>query len=1084
MSLLARGRRRDRIGLSSPAPDAWVAKRLTAGVTSTIVVFVAIAAIPSPAASAAANQSCPTALPSEESALQAAVACGGTVAISDLTTETDIAVATADGTIRWDHNYRPVRMRKGDAWAPIDTTLVRTADGRVSPIATTANTSFSGGGDQPMVTVKNGAEALDLDSPLSSLPAPVLAGNTATYSNVLPDVDLQLFADVDGFSQLLVVRNASAAKNPRLKRLTFQVASKGLRLAADSGGNLRALDNNGTVVMTGGGPTMWDAAQNAILRGHPRHGNGRMKRMASEIIGDAITVTPSSEMLNGNDSEFPLYIDPGLTLNRTAWSLVDTNLPTTAYWNSSQEAQIGTLNGGTTKRRSYFAFNMAGTAVAGRNVTAATIQLNETYSGSCTARQFNLYSTGPVSSATTWNNQPALGALQSSATVAKGYSSSCPGGTVTMDATSAVRTAASSGGTVTLGLRAASETDNTYFKRFANNPTLSITYDPLYAVAGTLTTDDAACATGSSRPVVATTTPILSTTFVTSAVPNANTSFEIQKLDGSAIVSGQVPGAPAGSPVIFMVPQNQLALGGTYRWRVRATEDSTFAFGWYGWCEFIVRANFTATFGQDGDLDPWQTPADASPTSDQQLVSSLPNATPVTPYGDEPPLTGEPGDVNAETYPDAADSSETEVFATNVADPAVAGTLSTTTPEAFDSSIDQCSSMTASDGVCNQPATTAESDAAFRIFQSMPADAVSTSAASIDPDIAGAIVTTPDYEFPSRVVSISSSAPSAPLPKSLCSDQSGKWKYGRFEGCLNVVGAVKVRINGQVKGTVTYVQTRYVRVNKKSATFEMHTYLTMTAVTDIGAGVIFKNGGQKCVSVSAPKAYPRKCTTGWNGTGGVAERVGKRIQFDQTITANGLKQNEVHTLYGQQMYDIYMPGAKQTNTHVTAQSQYVWCDQALKGTTQQGCRIQNFVPTLRYKRSGNVSQVATHVQNAIDSQLPNLLTRLYDDTAIKANGDRACPSSFDRPTGYQCDEYPFRSSRQGARIYKTSDYRTFPGCQMGKKWATGSAGFSRCFVLRTQNNKAGNALKSFLNSVPDVGQRILDGEPYKVATVP
>jgi len=31
---------------------------------------------------------------------------------------------------------------------------------------------------------------------------------------------------------------------------------------------------------------------------------------------------------------------------------------------------------------------------------------------------------------------------------------------------------------VTLDLKAASETDNTYFKRFRNNPTLSITYNP------------------------------------------------------------------------------------------------------------------------------------------------------------------------------------------------------------------------------------------------------------------------------------------------------------------------------------------------------------------------------------------------------------------------------------------------------------------------------------------------------------------------------------------------------------------------------------------------------------------------------
>jgi hypothetical protein len=476
-SALQTGNRHGRgLWASSASFELGNFKLLAALMPLTVMAATAIAVAPSSGANAAPMQSCPAERPTEEEALSAASACGGDVLISPLTTETDAAAATAAGTIRWDHNYRPVRMRKGDRWTPIDTTLVQTADGRVAPAATIANVSFSGGGNQPMVTVAEGSRVLSLDSPLSDLPAPVFSGNTATYPNVLPDVDLQLSADVDGFSQVLVVRNAAAARNPRLKKLTFQTGGKGLRLANDTVGNMRATDESGTVVMTGGAPTMWDAAQNAVLSGRSLRGNGQMKRMSSKVTSNTVTLSPDAEMLSGADTQFPVYIDPGLTLNRTAWSVVDTNLPTTAYWNSTQEAQIGTLNGGTTKRRSYFAFELTGTAIAGSEVTAATLNLTETYSGSCTARQFNLYATGPISSATTWNNQPALGALQSSSTVAKGYSSSCPGGVVAMDATAAVRAAASNGGTVTLGLRAASETDNTYWKRFANNPTLSITY--------------------------------------------------------------------------------------------------------------------------------------------------------------------------------------------------------------------------------------------------------------------------------------------------------------------------------------------------------------------------------------------------------------------------------------------------------------------------------------------------------------------------------------------------------------------------------------------------------------------------------
>ena len=427
---------------------------------------------------------CPAQVADEELAVQAAILCGGDVPISGLTTETDSATATAAGTVRWDHNYRPVRMREDNAWIPVDTTLASTADGRITPKATLAETSFSGGGNDSMVMVGKGTSVIGLDAPVATLPKPSLSGNTATYPNVLPGVDLQLIADVDGFSQLLVVHTLAAARNPRLKKLTFAIAGRGMRLSTDRDGNLRATDTNGVVSLTGNGPTMWDETYHQALTGHPMAGAGRIKRMAASVGGGAITLTPDAGMLGGSDTQFPLYIDPSLTLNRTAWSVVDTNLPDTAYWNSNQSAQMGTLNSGTTKRRSYFTFDLGGTAVAGTYVTAATLNLTETYSGSCTARPFSLYSTGPISSATTWNNQPALGALQSSATVAKGYSSSCPSGAVAMDATAAVRTAASSAGTVTLGLRAASETDNSYYKVFANNPTLSITYAPYGNVPG------------------------------------------------------------------------------------------------------------------------------------------------------------------------------------------------------------------------------------------------------------------------------------------------------------------------------------------------------------------------------------------------------------------------------------------------------------------------------------------------------------------------------------------------------------------------------------------------------------------------
>ncbi|WP_344254496.1 DUF7594 domain-containing protein [Actinoplanes campanulatus] len=458
---------------------------------------------------AKAKPACPAYLDTEEAALTTARLCDGPVRIEGLTTQTDTAVAKPDGTVEWKHNYRPVRVHSGDNWVPADATLRKLPSGRVTPRAAALDVSFSGGGDDAMVTVRDGSSIISFDSPVGTLPVPSLAETTATYTEVLPGVDLQLHADVEGFSQVFVVKNAEAAKNAELRRIRFGLLQKSMKLKADKSGNLRVSDAKGNVLLVGSAPQMWDAPRQKTQNGAPAKEGGRFKVIAPIVTDSAIVVTPDAAMLADPETQYPIYIDPGLTVNRTSWSLVDSAVPTTANWNSVSEAQVGTTDGGTTKRRSFFNFGLGSTAVAGKYVVGATLELNETYSASCTARQVDLYSTTAATATTTWNAQPTWGAIQSSATAAKGYSSSCPAGPLTMDATAAVRSAASSSSTVTLGLRSPNETDNSYFKRFSNNPTLTISYTAYPTVLSPFTEPSTPCVTGTNRGYLNTTTPVL-----------------------------------------------------------------------------------------------------------------------------------------------------------------------------------------------------------------------------------------------------------------------------------------------------------------------------------------------------------------------------------------------------------------------------------------------------------------------------------------------------------------------------------------------------------------------------------------------
>ena len=167
---------------------------------------------------------------------------------------------------------------------------------------------------------------------------------------------------------------------------------------------------------------------------------------------------------------------------------------------------------------------------------------------------------------------------------------------------------------------------------------------------------------------------------------------------------------------------------------------------------------------------------------------------------------------------------------------------------------------------------------------------------------------------------------------------------------------------------------------------------------------------------------------------------------------------------------------------------YSRCDSAIGGYNPR-CVFANIPGELRIDPTG-ISQFRDHVLQAQASGLPGgigsgtYLTRLMDSTLNGKNGSTACPQSLNRPTGYQCDEYPFRSTYQGA-FTATDEFgnsmagvaRSFNGCQMpqGDLNRTGPNGWSRCFINETQNLSAGGRLGG------QYGEwRILDGDKFQV----
>lgn len=168
------------------------------------------------------------------------------------------------------------------------------------------------------------------------------------------------------------------------------------------------------------------------------------------------------------------------------------------------------------------------------------------------------------------------------------------------------------------------------------------------------------------------------------------------------------------------------------------------------------------------------------------------------------------------------------------------------------------------------------------------------------------------------------------------------------------------------------------------------------------------------------------------------------------------------------------------------------CDHNIPGNnTVAGCIIGAIAPSMIYSVSSAWDELAYHILAAQDSGLPGAhpayglpnsanLNRLVDATQQNLNYNTSCPSSYTRPQGLSCDEYPFQSSLQGAYTGGGTG-RTFSGCQIPQlpTGVTGPTGYSACMIDATMNSEGGTALGSFY-----IDQRVLNADPFYVWIAP
>ncbi|MFF8657669.1 LamG domain-containing protein [Streptomyces huasconensis] len=447
---------------------------------------------------------------SAQEALAVAKRTGKPVEVTSLRGESSDTYATADGNLEAREYLRPVRARVGEQWRSVDTDLAVSAEGVVSPKAATVGLEFSGGGDEPLVRMTKAGRELALSWP-GKLPAPRLEGATATYADVLPDVDLRMGAQEDGFTQLLVVKSAEAAVNPKLAELRLKLAADGMNVKETPQGELQAIDNGAKgAVFEAPKPMMWDSSAGAgstlrvkarqtpavaatgtgtspVVKEPAAGESGKLAPVSVEVPADGseLVLTPDAEVLKGKNTTYPVFIDPQWYSPRaTAWTMASKYWAGSPQWkfNGERDAGMGYCNWNycqphDTKRLFY---RIPVSKFAGKSILSAEFVVRNTWSASCSDRSVELWQTKPISSSTTWNSQNESGfwiKKLKSESFAYGYSG-CSSKDAEFSVRSAVQAAANDRDpTMTFGLQAASESDAYGWKRFSDKAFLRVKYN-------------------------------------------------------------------------------------------------------------------------------------------------------------------------------------------------------------------------------------------------------------------------------------------------------------------------------------------------------------------------------------------------------------------------------------------------------------------------------------------------------------------------------------------------------------------------------------------------------------------------------
>ncbi|HEX5596573.1 MAG TPA: LamG domain-containing protein [Micromonosporaceae bacterium] len=507
------------------------------------------------------------------------------------------------GEFEFESWAEPQWVQRGESWVDIDTTLTVSADGLVRPVASTADVVFSSGGAGPFATMAGAGATFSLAWPVA-LPQGVIEGDTITYPEVHPGVDLVVRAERGGFSHLLVVKTVEAAKNPAVRSAEYIVGGTAELTEADGGLTITGPDG----MLAAAPPAVaWDSTPPSDdLTGAASASAGGVAPSSHEGPSDFAKVAPV-EVRIGNKTltidadadlldsgQYPVFIDPTYDKKWATWAPVNSSNPNT-QWTSGTSwprdaARVGSnWDNHSDLWRAHFRFDTS--VLVGRRIVAADTSVDAylVHTGHCVGESISIWQTNTIAGNTpTWNGMKDKwlhgGALQTLTGKANSQSCSQKANWLKYNGSQVAyhvqRHADAGHTTITFGLRMANESGGHWARFDPANVKLITTYQyKPHSPVAIRTAPGGNCNTTSPGPWINSRTPTLYG----------------KASDGDGTVKVQFNLSGPTTPAIHTSANTNSGAErgwttptlteGNYQWRVRGTDgvDET---AWTGYCYF------------------------------------------------------------------------------------------------------------------------------------------------------------------------------------------------------------------------------------------------------------------------------------------------------------------------------------------------------------------------------------------------------------------------------------------------------------------------------------------------------------------